>query len=224
MPDASTYIKHFGGLNKVCKLLDITPNVMLNLSLDKCIILAQQFYNRYGKVPTNIDFDNTLDYPHSCYIRDVLGITWNQFLILADLPIFTQGENWIKNRKAELIVKQKLIEQGYNFKYLSEENINANYSFIINNNITVDVRYSAPVKSRYRHLIYYDWKFRVHIKDKKYIPDYFIGIGFNNYNQYDKMFIFPSKEITVKEVISIRINNIKNSKYAKYQTETIEFN
>lgn len=217
MPDASTYFQRFGGITKACELIKVSPNVVLNLSLDKCILLAQEYYQRHNKVPSVSDFDNTPGYPHSCYIRDVLKITWNQFLILADLPIFTLGDAWIKNRKAELIVKQKLLKQGYKVEDLSKENINANYSFIVNNRIKIDVRYSSPIKDNKREF----WKFRVHIASKKYLPDYFICIGFNYYNQYDKMFIFPTKELTVKEVISIRIDNIKNSKYGKYEVNEI---
>ena len=218
MPNASTYRERFGGITRAYEQLGITPNVILDLSFDKVISLAQEYYKKYKTVPSVEDFNNTPNYPHSCYIREILKLKWNQFLILADLPIFTKGDNWIKNRKAELIVKKELLKQGYKVEDLSEENINASHAFIVDNKIKIDVRYSSPIKDQNCEF----WKFRVHVASKKYLPDYFVCVGFNEFNQYDKMFLIPTRDITVREVISIRTDRVKNSKYGIYEVGEIK--
>lgn len=213
MPNPSTYYDRFGGITKACLLLDLIPSKSLDLTLEKMIFLAQKFFAEQGRIPGPNDFDNAVGYPHSSYIRKDLGLTWNRFLVQAGLPAFTNGTIWIKNRKAELFIKQKLIQSGYQIYDLSAENCNANYSFVVNNNITVDVRYSSPIVERNHSFI---WKFKLHRNDKKFIPDYYIGVGGNDQGDILAVFVFPTQEIKAKEVISINMNAINRSKYAKY--------
>lgn len=217
MPDSSTYHKRFGGVTEACKLLGLPVTRVENLSLDKVIELANQFYQTYNRAPTVYDFDNTPNYPHSSYVRKDLGLTWNQFLILSDLPIFTNGDAWVKNFKAERVVKKLLEDAKIRYKFLSVENINAPNSFILWDSIRVDVRYSSPVRSRNVEF----WKFRLHLQSKKVVPDYYICVGFNAYNQFEKVFLIPTKDLGEKqEVVSININNIRKSKYCKYEIES----
>lgn len=190
-------------------------NRFKRVTLDLCIKLAKEFYMKYGRSPGVTDFDNLPGYPHSCFIRDTSGLKWNEFLSLCNLPLFTNGEAWIKNRNAELIAKSKLIEAGYSVEDLSEKNMNAPHAFIVNGNITVDVRYSAYVFDKTSKKTF--WKFRLHLGNKKEMPDYFIGVGFNDKKEYEEIFIFPTNEITVKESISINVNALNKSKYGIYR-------
>ena len=212
MPNPSTYHSRFGGITKACLLLDLIPSKSLDLTLEKMILLAQAFFAEHGRVPSTTDFDYALGYPHSSYIRKDLGLTWNRFLLKAELPTFTNGDVWIKNRKAELFIKQKLIQSGYIIRDLSAENCNANYAFVVNDDISVDVRYSSPIVERNHSF----WKFKLHRNDKKYIPDYYIGVGGNDQGDFSAVFVFPTREIEAEQVISINANAIDRSKYAEY--------
>ena len=212
MPNPSTYRDRFGGITKACLLLGLVPSKALDLTLEKMIVLAQTFFTEQGHVPGPTDFDEAIGYPHSSYIRKDLGLTWNRFLQKAGLPTFTNGHVWIKNRKAELFIKQKLLQSGYCIDDLSAENSNAKYSFVVNQDITIDVRYSSPILER--NLSF--WKFKLHRNDKKYIPDYYIGVGGNDQGDFKATFVFPTQEINAKEVISINMYTIDRSKYAEY--------
>jgi len=217
MPNPSTYYDRFGGITKACLLIDLIPSKSLDLTLEKMISLAQTFFAEQGRIPGPTDFDDALGYPHSCYIRKDLGLTWNRFLIKAGLPSFTNGDVWIKNRKAELFIKQKLIQSGYLICDLSAENCNAKYSFVVNSDISIDVRYSSPIVERNHSF----WKFKLHRNDKKFIPDYYIGVGGNDRGEFKGVFIFPTQEINAKEVISINMYAITRSKYAKYLIDEV---
>lgn len=212
MPNPTTYFNRFGGITKACLLIDLIPSKSLDLTLEKMILLAQTFFAEQGRIPGPNDFDNALGYPHSSYIRKDLGMTWNRFLLKAELPAFTNGDVWIKNRKAELFIKQKLIQSGYLIYDLSAENCNAKYSFVVNSDISIDVRYSSPIVERNHSF----WKFKLHRNEKKYIPDYYIGVGGNDQGDFSAVFVFPTREIEAKEVISINMNAITRSKYAEY--------
>lgn len=212
IPNSSTYLDRFGGITKALEKINISANKIENLTLNKGIQYAKEFYKTYKKVPTSKDFDSTPGYPHSSFIRKGLGITWNKFLKKADLKTFTNGDNWIFNRKAELLIKEKLLNQGYKIKDLSEENINAPYSFIVNDSISIDVRYSSPILDNKK----YYWKFKFYMSSKKCIPKYFICVGF--YNDNYTIFVIPTEKLGIKQCISIRIKSMDDSKYFKYIT------
>lgn len=217
MPGSYAYYSTFGGIGKALQLIGLAPNRIENLSLDMFINLAKDFYKETNKAPAVLDFDNTPGYPHSSYIRDTMNMSWNEFLTLCNLPTFSNGEIWIKNRKAELIAKSKLIESGHKVEDLSILNSNAPHSFIVDGIITVDVRYSSYILDNNGRNIF--WKFKLHLGTKKEKPDYFIGVGFNNDDEFEKIFVFPTNELTVRESISINVERIHKSKYGKYLVE-----
>lgn len=213
MPNVTTYLDRFGGLNQVALLLGYKPTYFMNLSLDLFITIAHDFYKQHGRSPSVIDFDLNDDMPHSSYIRKDLGMTWNEFLNLADLPLFENGVIWQKNRQAEVIVYKLLKKQGYMVEDLSMKNTNASYSFIVNNKIKVDVRYSSPIKDRNEK---YFWKFKLHL-DTKQKPDYFFCLGFDDKGNHIATFLIPIEELLDKQqVVSVRINRIEYSKYSRF--------
>jgi hypothetical protein len=216
MPNSCTYRQHFGSYGQALKEIGVTPTKLF-ISLDEGIELAQNFYKEHGRVPTVYDFRNYKGFPNASITRDTWGITWNEFLTLADLPSFTNGLNWSKNRKSELLVKDMLIYQKYRVKDLSENNTNASYSFLVNDKITIDVRSSIPI---YDQSNYY-WKFRLYMTSKKCIPDYYICIGYDEDERFDTMLVIPTEDLKPLDSISININNIDNSKYAVYIAEEI---
>ena len=219
MPHSSTYYARFGGITEACKLLDLPVTRLANLTLEKAIEMAQLFYKTYGRAPMVSDFDNLPNYPHSSYIRKDLNLTWNQFLLLADLPVLTNGEHWVKNLKAERIVEKFLKDAQIRYEHLSIENTNAPNSFILWDNIRIDVRYSSPIIDQKREF----WKFRLHLKDKKILPDYCVCVGFNEFNQFVRMFLIPINELKEKQdVVSINIRNFQRSKYAKYEVQNLK--
>lgn len=219
MPTSSTYYERFGGITNAFKLLNIPINRVQNLTIDNAIEFAKKFYNDFGRAPMVSDFDNTPNYPHSSYIRKDLKLTWNQFLIMADLPVQSNGDVWIKNSKAEKIVEDLLKKNNVKYEYLSYENTNALHSFIINDNMSIDVRYSSPINDKSGLF----WKFKLHMKTKKSIPDYFICVGFNEFNEYDTIFVIPTIELAEKqEVVSVNIRNKYKSKYSKYESLDLE--
>ena len=214
MPHSTAYTDRFGGITNTALMLKLSPSRHSNLNLDVFKKYAIDFYNKNKKAPSPTDFNNDSSLPNSCYIRDSEGLTWNSFLKMCNIPIFTKGVTFVKNRKAELYIKGLLENQGYHVTDLSSDNINAPHSFLVNNSLTVDVRYSSYIADT-RSSNYY-WKFKLHLSSKKYKPDYFICVGFNSFENVDKIFLFPINEITVKESISINVNKIEKSKYAKY--------
>ncbi len=213
MPHSSTYLDRFGGIVEACKLAGIPVNKVLDLTLDDAIEFAKNFYRACGRVPTVTDFDKTPNFPHSSFIRKDLKMTWNRFLTMAGLPIFTNGDAWIKNFRAENFVKSCFDKAGINYVCLSDENSNAPNSFIINGDIRVDVRHSSPVMDKMHQF----WKFKLHLKSKKVSPDYFICVGFNKDQKFPTVFVIPIEDLAFQqESISINIDKIDNSKYAKY--------
>lgn len=212
MPNASAYLR-FGGLIKALGIINQPTGRVCDLSLDKYIECAQKYFNDFNKVPTVSDFDNTEGYPHSSYIRKILKMSWNQFLEKAGLPYMTNGDMWAKNHKAELIVKAKLKNEGYIFEFLSENNSNAPFAFVINDGTTIDVRYSSPILDHGQ----YFWKFKLHLKDKKRKPDYFYCLGFDKASNFEGLFIVPTNDLReIQQVISVNIQNMRSSKYYKY--------
>lgn len=218
MPNSDTYFTRFGGITNAFIKLGLDANRVQNISLDMCIDLAKDFYKKNGRSPMVEEFNSLPNFPHSSYIRKELGITWNDFLTIAGLPLFDNGESWQKNRKAEEIVKDKLIEQGYKVEDLSLGNVNAPFSFIVDDEINVDVRYSSPIKDKKNSF----WKFRVHLGNKKCKPDYCVCLGFDEEDEHKLTFLIPTSELGEKqEVVSVNVNRVDRSKYSEYLVDEI---
>lgn len=219
MPSSSTYLSRFGGLSKVYELLGIKPNVVYNLSIEKLVKFAQDFYEQNGRSPSSSDFDNTEGYPHSCFIRDVCNMTWNEFLTFANLPLFENGVNYKKNREAELYVKEILIKNGHKVEDLSLKSLNSPYSFIVDDKISISVKSSIPILNNNR----YRWHFKAGINSNKFKPDYYICLGYNENRIIETMFVIPSDIIKVKQSLCIYTDAYNESIYATYEMDTIEF-
>lgn len=220
MPASTTYSSHFGGVTNAVKELGLSPGRFTNLDVSIFVELAREFYLKNGKAPSMSDFDDNPNYPHTTFLRDSKEdkYTWNEILSMADIPLFSRGPNWEKNRRAELIVKHLLLESGHKVEDLSEKSMMADHAFLVDGETTVDVRFSAPVGSKRFPAKY--WKFKLHLGTKRVIPKYFICVGFDESGDAQKIFVVPSAELTVTESISININRIDNSKYSTYLLKT----
>ena len=82
MANSSTYYDRFGG---AAMLIDLNPDKPCELSLDLFIKFAKEFYVMNGRSPKTSDFDNNKKLPHSCYIRDICKLSWNEFFKLCEL-------------------------------------------------------------------------------------------------------------------------------------------
>lgn len=213
MPHSSVYLEHFGGLTKALGLVGLPVNRIEKVTLEKCVELAKEYYMKNNTVPRSKDFDNTPGYPHSCNVRDVFHLKWNEFLKLAELSIYTRGNSWIKNRRAEVFIMEKLKKQGYEIEDLSLKNMNAPYSMIINKTILIDVRYSCIIIDNN----YPFWKFNSSKVLKNHLPKYYVCVGGNEEDEPDSIFVIPVKELSINQsIISINKSRIEHSKYSEY--------
>lgn len=211
-PDASTYLDRFGGIGNALEIIQLPRNRHDGLTINDFILIAKAYYEKNGVPPLTSDFDSNEFYPHSSFVQD-LGYTWIQFLKMSGLPTYSRGSNWIKNRKAELKIKDIFIKQSIPFIDNKESRAD-NGSFIVNGK-SIRVRVSQIYIQKLKTKQIYTWKFKIHRYEGIKV-DYYICIGEDNDENIGGLYLFPTNEISAKKCISINIDRPERSKYYKY--------
>lgn len=215
MANSSTYYDRFGGIYRAAMLIDLNPDKPCELSLELFIKFAKEFYATNGRSPKTIDFDNNKKFPHSCYIREVCKLSWNEFLKLCELPLYDYDEDLgiSKLRKTTLQVIDILRNKGYQVDDMGEISTSTNIHLIINEKIKLSIKTSGIKKDQRQNY----WKF--HVKNNSVIqPDYLLLIGYKteDFSDEGNLFLVPFNDVKHIKTISVNVDNMDNSKYAGY--------
>lgn len=171
----------------------------------------RKYYEKYGRVPTGIDFDNHREYPNRKTYDRRFG-SWQKALKLVELDIESMIKNGIvktndqKARLAEMIVKHHFENRPID---LAGENHNSSCDGICPNGKTYDVKSSWSCNGT-------NYSFNIRNKYKEKIEIYYL-LGFNdNYTKLEYGWRVPAK-ISKREHLVVGSNynyefNIDNMK------------
>ena len=221
MANSSTYYDRFGSIGRAIELIDISTEKPCELSLGLFAKYAKEFYATRGRSPKTTDFDTVKGFPHSCYIREVCRMSWNEFLKYCDLPIYDYSDDLgiSKLRKVSLRVIKILENRGYDAEDMGELTYNSAIQIIINQNIKLSLKTSGIRKDQGMNY----WKF--HVRNNSVIePDLLVLIGFktDDFSDEGNVFVVPFKDVRHLKTISVNVDRLEKSKYFKYYSGSLK--
>lgn len=207
-PNGKIYFRKFGSWNNALNLAGMGLRPREKLYTDKeSLNYLKQFYEKYRRVPTIIDFEGNPQYPHF-HVYDRFG-GWQKALKFVGLDVDTMVRKGIvetniqKGRLFEILVRDHFENES---KDLSGENSHSSCDGICPTGQKYEVKSSRLHEEEY-------WFFRINNEETEW---YYLGAFNENYTRLLHVWIIPW-DFTDRNFIRIGI-----SKGYKYNIENMK--